>query len=37
MTCSGACRKRRFDARRAALIADLSVFAHEAATVKLTA
>ncbi len=37
VTCSGACRKRRFDARRAALIADLSVLAHEAATVKLAA
>ncbi len=37
VTCSGACRKRRFDARRAALIADLSAFAHEAAAVKLAA
>lgn len=35
VTCSGACRKRRFDARRAALIADLSAFAHEAVAVKL--
>lgn len=37
LTCSDVCRKRRSNARRAALIADLSAFAHEAASVKLAA
>lgn len=37
LTCSNACRLRRQAQRRAALIADLSAFAHEAAAVKLAA